>query len=178
MSIMNSKYQWIEQKLDYYGVACLEMILKRKGIKDIDQEQIAEFLVDARVLDINQINKFFEKYKLRLKAEFYPISKLGTQTSYYADKTADIRSFLKNNIRDPNSTSHPVNDNDIIANFWVKEWETGHYALIDGIYEISVSFCDPDTRRKNTMAEYGALEIMMSNYYDQKERGFILISQL
>jgi hypothetical protein len=160
---MGRKYKWIQQKKDHCGAACLEMILKRRGITHVSQEEIYKHT--GKVLDKDGINSFFHDYRIALEAEFHPLSRIAIRSTYPSSVTDEIRSFLESNFE----------NNDIIANYWVREMASGHYVLVNHVSEISVSFCDPDPGRNNTMAQFDALPILMSSLYDGKERGFFVI---
>lgn len=153
------RYQRIVQKPEQCGSACLEMILKRRGISDLTQEDIFEIM--GMVLDENRLNLFFLRYRLPLTAEYHPISSIHQAWN----DISDIRSFLINNLR----------ESDIIANFWIRDLGHGHYALVDSVHELSVSFCDPEPRRDSVVAQFDALPVLMSSHYDGRERGFYVI---
>jgi len=157
-------YELTEQQKNMCGAACIEMILKNKGIGNYSQEKIFEKL-DV-VLEEEEINEFFSEQGILLKAEFYPANRIGMAGFYSVPFSTAVRSFFSDHRQD-----------DIIANLWIPEFKREHYAFVDKVYSMSAELRDPDARRKNISVQFDALAIMMSSKYDGKERGFILISQ-
>jgi len=184
---LNPSYRHLVQKPGLCGPCCLQMILLRRGLKWIDQEEIAYNLgmpvhindkdiymykmptVDTykkvgpylRELGEKKAQDFIKKFKLPLSINIRYISEIK-----------DPQKFISDNLK---------KGNDIITNFWFKPlgWgDYGHFMLISEIDGNRIKLCDSARNHKS----YWWISIDkavagMSKEFDGNERGFAVVSE-
>jgi len=148
-------YTHVAQKLSLCGSTCLEMILRRRGVKgkDVDQEQLALALgttipehipghyslelpvaedplkasTDLSAFVGEPIKDVFRRFNLKLETKIY-----------YIDAIGDLGQFLENNLRQGNDIL--VNYIDVLGK---SKGGAGHYALVSGKEGKAATLCDP-----------------------------------
>ncbi len=184
---INPPYKHLVQKPGLCGPCCLQMILLRRGLKWIDQEEIAYTLktpIYFKDKDINMyklpivndqkvvgnylkdlegeyIKEFFKKFKLFLESKVYYISEID-----------DPQKFIYNNLK---------SGKDIIINFWfkpLKSGDYGHFMLISEIVGDKIKLCDPANQNHKSFWWISLSKAIegMSKEFDGKERGFAVVS--
>ncbi len=182
-------YKHLVQKPSLCGPACIQMVILRRDLGWIDQEEIAKDLgarigrkqvgsfntklkiakdadetdrgLQLKEFKQKKIRAFFAKYKLPLKAEVFFVSSVK-----------DTKNFIQKNIKA---------GNDMMVNFhhkpFHKEKDWGHFVLISGITGDKVTLCDPGTTNKSFWeAPVAKLVTSMEKKHDHLERGFVVFS--
>lgn len=185
-------YRHIVEKPYLCGPACVQMILIRRNLSWIDQEEIAaglekfgvtrdavkSFTKKLRIVPkkdagiymkdfAKSLPKFFRKRKLPLRVERYFVSKIN-----------DVEKFIIRNLKE---------GNDIIANVRMepilkKEKAYGHYLPIQSFSKqgnkIKVEVCDVYWKNKSFYEiDLKTLIDGMSKKWDGVERGFLVIKE-
>jgi hypothetical protein len=185
---VNPMYPHLNQKENFCGPACLQMILFRKG-KWISQELLAQKIgagihkkdkdlyilpfpsfsgktyrigVDIGEFAKEKINTFLQKFKL--KSEIYRISKIK-----------EVKAFIIENLK---------KGNDIMMNFWWKPFDGrsyGHFVLVADFDSETgeVTVCDPSPYKKSFWkASIDKFIKAMHPKWDKKERGFVVFKRI
>lgn len=186
---LNPPYKHLVQKPSLCGPACLQMVILRRDLGWIDQEEIAKELgarigrkqvssfntklkiakdedetdrgLQLKEFKEKKVHDFFAKHKLSLKAEVFFISQVKNP-----------KSFIQESIKA---------GNDLMVNFhhkpFHKEKNWGHFVLVSEISGDKVTLCDPGTTSKIFwQAPLEKLVRSMEKKYDPLERGFVVFS--
>jgi hypothetical protein len=183
---MAHKYKRIKQKIALCGPACFQMILQRRGLQVLDQEQIALetgtkveeqykhfYSVDLPTTtnpkqvglwlhEYERMNRLVEKYSLPLRVE----------QTVYVSRMPGVKKFIEENL---------AQDNDIIANMWMRMFyrgeDHGHFLVVESMLPNgAVIFCDPNPQNPPYMtASLDKVIKSMGTQFDGKERGFVVV---
>ena len=185
---MKLNYKHLVQKPSLCGPTCVQMILLRRGIW-VDQEEIAkeigvkipeeesgvfyiplpigktqkEFGISLVDFNSKKMSDFLNKRNIPLRV-----------TVYFMNEITDAGQFIADNLE---------KGNDVMANFWMKPFkedlDMGHFSIISGIEENTVTICDPWPTNKSFW-ETHIKELMktMRNTFDGQERGFVVFNSI
>jgi 23S rRNA A2030 N6-methylase RlmJ len=189
MKTKNPSYKHLVQKFDLCGPTCLQMVLLRRGFW-VDQEELAH-MMKTKIL--------FEKKDIYLQPfEAVDESHPGRGSDDLSFQAEEVREFLEGYglqslLHYPKSKDeieellHEAfdNDHDIIVNIKLSAFfphrKTGHYLIIHGFNhnEGRVILLDPDFQnKKEWMCSLEDLEKAMSDEWDGKRRGIVLVKHV